>query len=627
MINFPIKLEHRDSLALGVDTVDIWDGQFLGKEVSCDLETSAEPFHTKDHKPVVFQAFGGGNKIYLVRIEDIKRFLNRHFDSTLIWHNASFDTTVLIESGHKTAIFDYYDNDNIVCTKLYFQLYGLATTGKIPSESSLAFCVKTLLGLTVDKDEDIRMTFGAFYGQSYEQMPIEHTVYAALDVAYTYYLYKKLDSLVKPHDEKKTRLSLGIQVKGDLALRSIYTNGIGVDLEKKDELLNYLDDKLWGLNQKLSLYGVVKGQKGVQTAYEEAIKYIGLYDELPKTTSGVTSSTKVLEDYRHHEFIDNWCEYIAAEKQRSFLVGLNDRIIYPSYTTLLVTGRTACQAGHNGINIQQLPREGGIRDLFIPQDENNVLIDVDYDGIELSAFSQVQTTLYGSSVMGNIINSGKDTHTATAGLMYGLDTGPCTKVDMGQVTKKQRQSSKCANFGFLANMHPETFVGNAKKQGVIFTVKEAEELKERWIGAYPDTEVFFKEPFNHKDGVRWVEKEGRYKDTYRHFTLTGRKKAYCKYTEWLNCNFQGLAADGLKIALYELFKAGYKLVSEVHDNITVEVSRLNAKEELYKVSKIMIESMSKVIPDIRVGTEGRAVMHLGKDAEEIHSLNLNSQEL
>lgn len=605
--------------------VVIWEGEYLGSEISIDVETTVSPFHTRDHKPVVFQAFGGGSVLYLVRISDINRFLNRHFKSKLIGHNISFDTMVLSEHGYKQKVFDAYDDNRIYCTKLMYQLYVLGTIGKLPDLSSLKDCVATLLQLEVDKNHDIRTGFGEYLGCSYEQMPEAHLKYAALDVAYTYYLYKKLETLIKPIDKYKTMLTLHTQVKGDFALRHLNTTGIRVNLKEKDELKGYLEDKMWQLNQKMSMYGVVKGQSGVSANYEAAIKYLGLEAHLPKTETGkITSSSKALADYRHIEFIDWWCEYLETEKLTSFLTNLEDEIINPQFNTLLVTGRTSCSSGHNGINIQQLPKEGGVRDLFIPR-EGKVFVDIDYDAIELSTLAYCLEHYNGYSKMADILNTGKDLHTATASTMYGKDPGPCTKQNMGSITKDERNSAKAPNFSYGSNAHEETFIRTAKKDyGLEYTLEEAKKIKDSWVATYPEVETWFKLPFDHKDGKRWVEKEGRYKDTYEHYTLTGRKRAYCKYTEWLNHHFQGLAADGLKIALYNLIKAGYTVVSEVHDNITVEVDPSMSKQELLNVSKIMVDAMSSIIPGIRVGVEGRVCYHLGKDADEVHSLNYNN---
>jgi hypothetical protein len=55
------------------------------------------------------------------------------------------------------------------------------------------------------------------------------------------------------------------------------------------------------------------------------------------------------------------------------------------------------------------------------------------------------------------------------------------------------------------------------------------------------------------------------------FTLTGRLRAQATYCARHNTVFQGLAADGAKLALWLLWRAGYRIVNFVHDQALVEV--------------------------------------------------------
>lgn len=54
-------------------------------------------------------------------------------------------------------------------------------------------------------------------------------------------------------------------------------------------------------------------------------------------------------------------------------------------------------------------------------------------------------------------------------------------------------------------------------------------------------------------------------------TLTGRVRGGALFTEAKNTPFQGLAADGAKLALWRLVAEGYRPVAFVHDEIVVEV--------------------------------------------------------
>jgi hypothetical protein len=71
-----------------------------------------------------------------------------------------------------------------------------------------------------------------------------------------------------------------------------------------------------------------------------------------------------------------------------------------------------------------------------------------------------------------------------------------------------------------------------------------------------------------------------------------------------NTMFQGLAADGAKQALRKLWRAGYRLVNFIHDEILVELhQQTNLALHAEIVRRIMIESMQQVVPDVLVDVQ------------------------
>ena len=70
-----------------------------------------------------------------------------------------------------------------------------------------------------------------------------------------------------------------------------------------------------------------------------------------------------------------------------------------------------------------------------------------------------------------------------------------------------------------------------------------------------------------------------------------------------NTPFQGLAADGAKLALYNLMSKGFKLVGFVHDEIITEVPADKAAELRILQEQIMVDSMSIVVPDVTISVE------------------------
>lgn len=102
-------------------------------------------------------------------------------------------------------------------------------------------------------------------------------------------------------------------------------------------------------------------------------------------------------------------------------------------------------------------------------------------------------------------------------------------------------------------------------------------------------------------------------------TSTGRVRGGCTYCSARNTPFQGLAADGAKLALYDLTRRGYRVVAFVHDEIWIEVpedSDLDAAAAQLEAS--MVSGMQVVCPDIVIDVPPPAASYvLSKDAEPV----------
>ncbi len=89
-------------------------------------------------------------------------------------------------------------------------------------------------------------------------------------------------------------------------------------------------------------------------------------------------------------------------------------------------------------------------------------------------------------------------------------------------------------------------------------------------------------------------------------TLTGRVRANADYRARHNTIFQGLAADGAKLALWKLFRNGYKIVNFIHDEIVVEVPEGSDTGEM---ERLILEGMAEVMPDVRIELKCRVDRH------------------
>jgi DNA polymerase I-like protein with 3'-5' exonuclease and polymerase domains len=87
-------------------------------------------------------------------------------------------------------------------------------------------------------------------------------------------------------------------------------------------------------------------------------------------------------------------------------------------------------------------------------------------------------------------------------------------------------------------------------------------------------------------------------------TLTGRIRGKVSFTAARNTPFSGLAADGAKLAMWQLLLAGYRVVAFVHDEFVIELPRdADHTREAERVNSICCGSMQQLLGDIPVACE------------------------
>lgn len=562
--------------------IEIWTGQQIKPAsgfIAVDTETELVANWTETPRMVTLQAFDGQTCWY-VSPENAEPFMESIKDIDLVFHNFSFDCDVLCRVvNNKDYFYDRIEADKIWDTSILYRLWHLAKNGWVPFQYNLALLSQDYLNEELPKDDHLRLTWGDYLDKPIDNIPADMLEYGAKDVLATYFLYRVLRAKcynVLPSSELKhapSVLSHSIQIKGDIALNRLYKRGIGFNLERAQALLSNLRTQMRVHQIQLAHWGWVRGMKGSKDAFEYAVKIQGLEDELPKTDTGaISSKAEDLEQYTHLEFIKHYIEFHKLEKLTSFIHKLDSKIVHPKYNLLMNTGRTSAK----NPNFQNLPREGGIRQLFIAQPGNTFVI-TDYSTLELCTLAQVCYNRFGHSTMKDKINEGVDLHKYYASVLYSIP--------VSEVTKEQRQSAKAANFGFPGGLGAHTFIQFAAGYGLELTQEDAERMKEAWFSAFPEMDTYMAEPLGYS------------------ITETGRMRGDTTYCAEKNTPFQGLAADGAKIAMYEMEKAGLTLRGFIHDECVVEV--LEEEVEKYKkaVESIMIESMRTVCPDVKIEVE------------------------
>ncbi len=101
-------------------------------------------------------------------------------------------------------------------------------------------------------------------------------------------------------------------------------------------------------------------------------------------------------------------------------------------------------------------------------------------------------------------------------------------------------------------------------------------------------------------------------------TATGRLRFGASYCARHNTLFQGLASDGAKLALWKLWRAGYRLVNFLHDEVIIEVpADSDLRQHAETIRRLMIEGMREVVPDVRIDVDYAAAARWYKSAKEV----------
>lgn len=107
-------------------------------------------------------------------------------------------------------------------------------------------------------------------------------------------------------------------------------------------------------------------------------------------------------------------------------------------------------------------------------------------------------------------------------------------------------------------------------------------------------------------------------------TMTGRIRGGVSYSQWRNTQFQGLAADGAKLALWELFRRGYRCIAFIHDEVLIELPvDCDHGEEARKIDQIMCGAMESLTGTVPIQCEYALMDRWSKDAEALYDVDGN----
>ncbi len=315
-----------------------------------------------------------------------------------------------------------------------------------------------------------------------------------------------------------------------------------------------------------------------------------LFDKLglpviKKTKTSYSTSQDVLNKlYNRHDIIPLIIEYRQLVKIKSTYVDSLFNLINPSTgkihssfnQTVTVTGRISSTEP----NMQNIPvkLEMGrrIRKIFVPSNDERILLDADYSQIELRVLAHMSE----DEMLINAFKEDEDIHTLTASQVFN--------VPLAEVTSIERSRAKAVNFGIVYGISDYGLSENLN-----ITRKEAKKYIDQYLMKYSGVKEYMDKAVKkgkEQGYVTTIFNRRRYIPELksRNFNI----RSFGERTA-MNTPIQGSAADIIKIAMIKVFnelkKNNYKskLILQVHDELIIDVY----KDELEDIKKLLRENM------------------------------------
>ncbi|MBI6871644.1 DNA polymerase I [Clostridium aciditolerans] len=371
--------------------------------------------------------------------------------------------------------------------------------------------------------------------------------------------------------------------------------GFKVDIEKLTELGDKFKVEISTIQKEI--YDLAEEEFNINSP-----KQLGkiLFEKLDlpvikKTKTGYSTNAEVLDELSDkHPIIEKITYYRQLTKLYStYIEGLKavvdeDGKIHSSFNqTVTTTGRLSSTEP----NLQNIPikyemgRE--IRKVFVPENDNCVILSADYSQIELRVLAHIAND---ENLIDAFVNH-SDIHTKTASEVF--------RVPIDEVTPLQRSNAKAVNFGIVYGIGDFSLAKDLK-----ISRKEAKNYIDTYFERYPGVKKYL-------DDAIEQAKEKLYVTTVmnrRRFIpeIKASNKMVRSFGERLAMNtpIQGSAADIIKLAMVNVYdelrkrNLNSKLILQVHDELIVNVH----KEELEEVKAIVKKEMEEVL-DLRVPLE------------------------
>jgi len=544
---------------------------------------------------------------------------------TFVLHNGAFDLAVLSNEDESLLplIFKLYEDGRVKDTMVREMLFTIreGTFAISRKGFSLNALAKKYMDEELDKAEDSwRYRYHELENVLVKDWPEEAYEYAVKDAEVTYDVFFNQES--SPDEDLQVSAAWGLH------LLSVY--GVVTDVEAvsllEDSLKNQIAEVQHGLVEAGVLRtdkkkGFVKNTKVIRDLVEKTLgKDAERTNPSTRHPEGqVKIDSKACKKTGNKDLL-KLIEYSETEKLLTTYVPLlkqgTEHPINARFNVLVETGRTSCQKP----NLQNQPRKPGVRECFIPR-KGFAYVACDYDTVELRALSQVCYSLFGESAMREAIIEGRDLHLDLASTILGVDyeEAKLRKTRGDKDVKEARQFAKIANFGFPGGLGAPAFVKYANGFGYDISHRFASTLRDAWFRRWPEMRPYFEKAASVSGdfGSKRV----------KHF-YSNRIRGGVRFTQAANTLFQGLVADGAKMAVFAVQKECWidstspmyqcRPVVFIHDEILMETPEEIVDSAAKRLSHVMNREMQKVMPDVPITSEAHAMSRWFKNAEPVY---------
>jgi DNA polymerase-1 len=515
----------------------------------------------------------------------------------LIGHNGKFDLKGLYR--------------RLGALKLWFDtMLASYTFDERPGIHRLKYLLVELLGWP-QYDDEIKKYVGPHDGYGVIPRPILYK-YNAYDVCGTYALWELFEARYKKAPELRRVHDLLVTASNELMF--VELNGFAVDKDYLDVLTDKYLASLDEIEQELDKI-VEKGGKGYDGRYKQGLNprspvQVKAYfadhrinvDSTDKDTLALL--IEKLPDGEVKDFVSTLLRHRREAKMYgTYVKGIRTRMyrgrVYPTFLLHgTTTGRLACR----NPNLQNIPRESSIRQLFVPSKPANVLIQTDYSQAELRVLSY----LAGDTYFRDIFNGGeRDLFDELTPVLYPN----ADKATMpGAQWKELRIRVKAYVYGLSYGREAGSIASE-------YNIPRAEAVRgmQAFFEVIPEI-VAFREETRQRvlSGEDLVTPWGR----HRRYMLITKENVHDVMNEALAFLPQSTASDMCLQALTWLrpeLKGKAYIRNTIHDAIIAECRREDAEEVASIMDKRMVESAATIVGDyVRFATESKIGMHWGE---------------